>query len=226
MDRVAIKSLAKEKIKGNKWNLIWPLLVISIISSILTNLLGGGNLVTINADSIKSLQNMSYEAIMNAAVVNPRAEAINTVVSIVIGIITAGYVNYVLTFVRNGSASIDDIMDTIKKKWLQILLANILVGIIVFAFSLLLVIPGIVRAIAYAMVTYIIVDSDLEAKDALKKSREMMNGYKWDYFVFNLSFIGWFLLVPFTFGIILIWLIPYMNVAEALYYEKLKEIRG
>lgn len=226
MDRVAIKSLAKEKIKGNKWNLIWPLLVISIISSILTNLLGGGNLVTINADSIKSLQNMSYEAIMNAAVVNPRAEAINTVVSIVIGIITAGYVNYVLTFVRNGSASIDDIMDTIKKKWLQILLANILVGIIVFAFSLLLVIPGIVRALAYAMVTYIIVDSDLEAKDALKKSREMMNGYKWDYFVFNLSFIGWFLLVPFTFGIILIWLIPYMNVAEALYYEKLKEIRG
>ena len=226
MDRVAIKSLAKEKIKGNKWNLIWPLLVISIISSILTNLLGGGNLVTINADSIKSLQNMSYEAIMNAAVVNPRAEAINTVVSIVVGIITAGYVNYVLTFVRNGSASIDDIMDTIKKKWLQILLANILVGIIVFAFSLLLVIPGIVRAIAYAMVTYIIVDSDLEAKDALKKSREMMNGYKWDYFVFNLSFIGWFLLVPFTFGIILIWLIPYMNVAEALYYEKLKEIRG
>lgn len=226
MDRVAIKSLAKEKIKGNKWNLIWPLLVISIISSILTNLLGGGNLVTINVDSIKSLQNMSYEAIMNAAVVNPRAEAINTVVSIVVGIITAGYVNYVLTFVRNGSASIDDIMDTIKKKWLQILLANILVGIIVFAFSLLLVIPGIVRAIAYAMVTYIIVDSDLEAKDALKKSREMMNGYKWDYFVFNLSFIGWFLLVPFTFGIILIWLIPYMNVAEALYYEKLKEIRG
>ena len=52
-----------------------------------------------------------------------------------------------------------------------------------------------------------------------------MKGYKGDYFVFLLSFIGWFLLVPFTLGIILIWLLPYILVAQIIYYEKLSELK-
>lgn len=57
----------------------------------------------------------------------------------------------------------------------------------------------------------------------LKKSWSMMKGYKWNYLVFTLSFLGWILLSPFTLFILLIWLVPYMEVAIILYYEKLKD---
>ena len=63
----------------------------------------------------------------------------------------------------------------------------------------------------------------MKGNDTLSASQKMMKGYKWDYCTFMFSFIGWIILGAFTFGILYTWLIPYMNVAEALYYEKLKE---
>jgi len=77
-------------------------------------------------------------------------------------------------------------------------------------------------ALAYTFVSFIVIDSDAEGKDALTKSREMMKGYKTDYFVFILSFFGWFLLIVPTLGLICIWLLPYLMIAETLYYENLK----
>ena len=53
-----------------------------------------------------------------------------------------------------------------------------------------------------------------------------MKGYKADYFVFMLSFLGWILLGVLTLGILYIWLYPYMETAKILYYEKLKEIKS
>jgi len=226
MDRKEIKSLAKEKIKGNIWNILWPLLIIMVISSILTDLVGGGSLYTIDVDKLRNLSTIDYESLMSITTYNPTAQAWSLVVEIIMGIASAGYLKYLLNFVRDGSAEFNDIIEVVKKKWLQILLAEILVSVIVGLFSLLFIIPGIIMGFAYAMVTYLIIDTDIEAKDALKKSKEMMKGYKWDYFVFNLSFIGWYLLVPFTLGIILIWLVPYVRVAQALYYDNLKEVNG
>lgn len=226
MDRKEIKSLAKEKIKGNKWNIIWPLLVIGVITSLLQNLVGGGNLVTFNLDNISDFNSIDSATMMSNMTINYGAQAWNTVINIVMGIVSAAYIKYLLNIVRHGEAEVNDIIDTVKSRWLQILLANILVAVLVGLASLLFVIPGIILGLAYAMVTYLIVDTDIEAKDALKKSREMMKGYKWNFFVFQLSFIGWYILVPFTLGLLLIWLVPYVSAAEALYYDKLKEVNG
>ena len=79
--------------------------------------------------------------------------------------------------------------------------------------------------LAYSFIVYIILDNDINGKEALTKSREMMKGYKWDFFVFNLSFLGWIILGIFTLGILYIWLIPYMSIAEVIYYERLKKIK-
>lgn len=213
MNRKEIKELAKTKIKGNKWDIIWPALIISVISSILTRLLGGNvNINIIGSDTYNVIQS------------SPRVYFGSMVVSLVMGVITAGYIKYILEFVRTGKFDTDKIINTIKEKWVNILIANVLVTVIVFACSLLFVIPGIIMALAYAFVTYLVVDTDIKGNDALKAGREMMHGYKWDYFVFELSFIGWILLVPLTLGIILIWLYPYMTVAQALYYEELKKV--
>ena len=73
------------------------------------------------------------------------------------------------------------------------------------------------------MVTFIVIDTDTSGSDSLRKSREMMKGYKMDYFIFQLSFIGWHILAVFTLGILYIWLVPYITVAETIYYDKLKE---
>ncbi len=57
---------------------------------------------------------------------------------------------------------------------------------------------------------------------ALKMSKEMMDGYKWDYFCFMFSYIGWILLCVFVIPVI--WVIPYIMTGEVMYYEELKKL--
>ena len=206
VDRKEIKEEAKAKIKGNIWNIIWPLLVIGVVSSILSTLFGG---------------NVTFNYSEAAESINARASIGSGVVAIISGFLSAGYIKYLINFVRTGKFNTNDIINTVKEKWLHILIAEILVGVIVTVCSLLLVVPGIIMALAYTFALYLVVDKDSEGSESLKQSREMMKGYKWDYFVFGLSFLGWIILGIFTLGILYIWLIPYMNVANILYYERL-----
>ena len=207
MDRKEIKELAKSKIKGNLWNLLWPILVIGAIEGIFSSIL---------APNSNSLDPSSMPQI------SPVASIILMVVGIICGIATIAYNRYVLNFVRDGKLDYKEIINCIKEKWVNILVAEILVAVLVSLASILFVIPGIILGLAYSMVTYLVVDTELSGTDAMKKSREMMKGYKWDYFVFGLSFIGWIILLPFTLGILAIWLVPYMTVAQAIYYDRLK----
>ena len=84
-------------------------------------------------------------------------------------------------------------------------------------------------AFSLVMVGYLLADSKetsiSEAKKIIRESIEMMNGYKLDYFIFELSFIGWYFLGAITFGIAYIYVIPYFTFANTLYYQRLKEKR-
>lgn len=211
MNRVEIKNEAKSKIKNNLWNIIWPVLVIGVLEGVLSSIFGG----RINID-FNNLENFKVPTSYIAA---------STITSIIAGIVNAGYIKYIINFVRTGNFDTSVILNTVKEKWLNILIADILVAIIVAVCSVFLVIPGIIMGLAYSFVTYLVVDTDVSGSDSLKKSREMMKGYKMDYFVFELSFLGWIILVPFTLGILLIWLYPYMTVATAIYYDKLKSLK-
>ena len=94
-----------------------------------------------------------------------------------------------------------------------------------FLWSLLFIIPGIIKSLSYAMTPYLLDDcKDLPAKQALKVSMRMMNGHKWELFVFHLSFLGWQLLSILTIGILSIFLVsPYQATALAGYYEERKK---
>jgi len=89
---------------------------------------------------------------------------------------------------------------------------------------LLFIVPGFVAFISYIMSPRIFVDGEKDPLACIKKSTKMMRGYKWDYFMFVFSFIGWFFLSLMTFGIALIYVIPYFLTADTLYYEELKKI--
>ena len=100
---------------------------------------------------------------------------------------------------------------------------NLLTGLYIFLWSLLLVVPGIIKTFAYSMSTYILAENKgKSARECIKESKEMTNGYKFDLFVLGLSFIGWNLLCIVTFGIALIWVLPYMQVTYANAYNLLK----
>lgn len=103
------------------------------------------------------------------------------------------------------------------------LLSIILMSIFVTLWSLLLVIPGIIAAISYSQVPYILLDNpNMSAMDAIKMSKNMMQGHKADYFVLMLSFIGWSILATLTLGIGYLWLIPYTQVTMANFYDSIK----
>ncbi len=100
---------------------------------------------------------------------------------------------------------------------------NILVSIFTFLWSCLFIIPGIIKKYSYSMSFYILADNpELTAREALSKSKEMMVGHKFDLFVLQLSFIGWYLLSAITFGIVGIYAIPYINATTANFYNSIK----
>lgn len=99
----------------------------------------------------------------------------------------------------------------------------LLTGLFTFLWSLLFIIPGIIKGLSYSMGMYILAEHpEMSATEALDESKRMMNGHKLDLFILQLSFIGWALLVPFTFGILMIWLVPYMAMSTTNFYNSIK----
>lgn len=93
--------------------------------------------------------------------------------------------------------------------------------IYVCLWTLLLIIPGIVKSLSYALTPYILADRpDLRYNGAIELSMRMMQGYKAKLFWLLLSFIGWFILCLFTFGIGFLWLAPYVEATMARFYEE------
>lgn len=109
------------------------------------------------------------------------------------------------------------------KEYGRYLGTSLLMSVFVMLWSLLLIIPGIIMGYAYAMTPYIMKDNpEMGAMDCIKKSKEMMRGYKWKLFCLDLGYIGWFLLGCITFGIYFLWLCPWIECAHVKFYEELK----
>ena len=100
----------------------------------------------------------------------------------------------------------------------------ILQNIYIFLWSLLLIIPGIIKTFSYALTPYILKDNPhLSYNAAIEESMRLMDGNKARLFWLSLSFIGWAILSIFTCGLGLLALIPYYYTTVAAFYEDLKE---
>jgi uncharacterized membrane protein len=103
------------------------------------------------------------------------------------------------------------------------LLIGLMSGLFVFLWSLLLIVPGIIKAYAYSMAFYIKNDNPTyDWKQCLDESQRMMTGNKGKLFLLDLSFIGWILLGALCCGIGTLWVSPYMEAARANFYEDIK----
>ncbi|MCL1848177.1 MAG: DUF975 family protein [Clostridiales bacterium] len=100
----------------------------------------------------------------------------------------------------------------------------IIMEFFIAVWSLLLIVPGVIKALGYAMAPYILAENpDMQAMEALKESERMMNGYKMELFMLGLSFAGWGILVAATFGIAGFYVIPYIEATMTQFYHGLKD---
>jgi len=134
-----------------------------------------------------------------------------------------GVNQYRLHIARTNTEDTNLLVAGFKGKVINHIITFVLMSIFIFLWTLLLIIPGIIKTFSYSMTFFILADNpDLEPQEAIKRSREMMHGHKWRLFKLYLSFIGWYLLVLLTFGVGMIFLDPYINLSVTHFYEDLK----
>jgi len=140
--------------------------------------------------------------------------------TVMMGIGFTIYCLKVCEFQKAGTGTLfDGFAIFMKALWLYILMA-----ILVFLWSLLLVIPGIIALYRYRMAIYVMIENPhMNAIECLVESRRMMTGHKLELFVLDLSFVGWFLLIV-VFPPVLVWVAPYYSVTAADFYIALRDI--
>ena len=144
---------------------------------------------------------------------------------VITGPIMVGYSHYLLKLYRQEirNDQFDTLLLGFKEGIVRHIITYLIMGLFIFLWSLLFVIPGIIKAIAYSQVGFILAENpELEYQEALKRSEDMMRGHKWRYFELQLSFIGWYLLSILTFGIGFIFLAPYLSMTQVAFYDDLK----
>ena len=105
--------------------------------------------------------------------------------------------------------------------------ATILVTIYVLLWTLLLIVPGIIAGLSYSMVYFIITEHpEIGVSEALRQSKAMMKGHKWELFLLHLTFIGWTVLGILSLGIGLLWIAPYIGVSVAVFYNKIRPVEN
>lgn len=129
-----------------------------------------------------------------------------------------------LKTMRYQETSVSDLLEGFQINVVNNIVTGLLQSLFVFLWSLLFVIPGVIKSYAYAMTFFIINDNpDISPMDALHESERLMDGHKMELFMLDLSFIFWHLLVIVTFGIASLWVAPYVHASHAAFYEELKK---
>ena len=106
--------------------------------------------------------------------------------------------------------------------FVRLLLLGLLQNIFIILWSLLFIIPGIVKTYSYSMSMYLAIDHpDWDWKQCIDESRRIMDGNKWKLFVLDLSFIGWYIVGMLAGGIGVLWVYPYNEAARAEFYQEL-----
>jgi hypothetical protein len=110
-----------------------------------------------------------------------------------------------------------------KGKYMDIVKAMLWRGFLTFLWFLLLIIPGIVKTYAYSQVPYILADNpNIGYRRAVELSKQMTAGHKFNMFVLDLSFLGWYLLGLLALGVGTLFVMPYDNATKAELYLELR----
>ncbi len=174
-------------------------------------------LVDLNAVEALDFRNMVRIDLANTEFV---PTAILIAFQLVIIILSFGYTGYLLRVVRGEASGVGNLLDGFGIAGRAIVL-TIFIDVLVALASTLLFVPGIILSYAYAMARRLQMDHpDWSPVRCMRESRYMMRGHKWDFFVLQLSFLGWFILA--TIPGVSVFVKPYVSLAETVFYENLR----
>ena len=206
LNRPAIKAEAKSFIGQNaRW---WKM----TLATIAIYLISGGFSIYVNIATVINRDDPSTTVGYSSSVI--------TLLLIPFTIAASGYyLNHIRGFNPEWKSLYKEGIDNYG----SYLVTGVLVNVFTFLWSLLFVVPGIIKSLAYSQAKYVIHDNPrLKGKEAIEISKRMTNGFKGDLFSMYLSFIGWYILVGLTGGILSIYVTPYVETTAAMYYENLK----
>lgn len=122
-----------------------------------------------------------------------------------------------------GSVDIADIFAGFRDDFGGTLVLWLLRGVFVTLWSMLLFIPGIIKAYSYSMIFYVKADNpSYDWHTCFNESKRIMTGNKWRLFCLDFSFIGWAIVGSLCFGIGTLWVATYVSAAHAAFYESVK----
>lgn len=157
-------------------------------------------------------------------------DLIDLLLEFVHGFLLTGVAFTMLDYLR-GRAEIEPLSGAVsgfKKEYFSgLLLLKVYKYLFIFLWTLLLIIPGIIKAFSYSQAEKIYKDradqmgAQPDPRECLRESEAMMKGHKMELFALELSFIGWHFLALLTLGILYVWLTPYLTMAQVVFYENL-----
>lgn len=193
MNRVEIKNFAKEKLSGNLGS-IWKILIIALGIS------------------------LASTCVLSILFNKMDADFLDSLLGILMMPLGIGTTAFFISLIENENFEAKDLFKYYHD-FVKIIGVTVLMGLIVMLGYICFIIPGIILTLSYSLVPIILIKkSELGIVETLKYSREKMQGHKLDTFVLGLSFIGWAILGTLTFGILYIWLYPYMQLTFTKFY--------
>lgn len=193
MNRVEIKNFAKEKLSGNLGS-IWKILIIALGIS------------------------LASTCVLSILFNKMDADFLDSLLGILMMPLGIGTTAFFISLIENENYEAKDLFKYYHV-FVKVIGVTILMGLIVMLGYICFIIPGIILTLSYSLVPIILIKKpELGIVETLKYSREKMQGHKLDAFVLGLSFIGWAILGTLTFGILYIWLFPYMQLTFTKFY--------
>lgn len=194
----------------------------SSVAQSVSNTMKGGDADVSYKNLLSSIPVTTLTYIFGALMAIAGLALIVGIVQYVIGsFVSLGLIQYNLDLIDGREAELGQIFSKApmfgKAFWLRLRMQ-----IFTFLWTLLFIIPGIIKAYSYSMAGFIMTENpEMTAKEAMEVSERMMQGNKWRLFCLNISFIGWNLLGMLSLGIGMLWVNPYQNAAVAAFYDEI-----
>ena len=211
-----LKALGKQAFKNNYW--------VSVVAALILGIAIAGVTTYLSVNTGQDFSEASSNSSMTFSIVAGTSSIVTLLLNtFVFRPLEIGGRHFFLNN-SDGRANIYDFLVGFRFNYLNNVLTMFLRDLFVALWTMLFIIPGIVKMYAYSLVPYILAENpEIGAMDAIKLSNEMMKGHKMNAFLLDLSFIGWILLTILTFGLVGVFFAnPYMYATDAELYKAIK----
>ena len=231
LDRPTIKQRAKEIIAASNPRVI----TVGMLYLLLTVLVEwlGQRVLSVNVSESEAMNYLKYYAegnyeyalqYLDGMMPPVSANVIHALLTLTMLVVRAGFLVFLLNTVRATSPALGNLLDGFGF-FPKVIVLNLLEAVLIFLWSLLLVVPGVIAHYRYSQAIYLLIDDPTKSPvRCLRESRQMMAGHKMELFELDLSFIGWYLLsiFPALGYAVRIWTTPYIGTTKTLYFEYLR----